>query len=406
MSWSRAAGGLLAFACAGCAAYVPPVPIHEFESGDLTAVRSFFDRQIREGDVDSSALFLNGLAQMELLQGELPRARRHFRQAGQIMGNWRTSSSEVVSAIVGAESSKTWKGDPHEKFMNAFYNGLLYWIAGEQDNARACFKKGILADGESDEGGAQTDCALLFWLAARMSAAMGLDHEAEDYAKEARRARRFAVEHGAAGAVSNAVLERPLDGNLVCILSLGLAPTKVAAGRHGSVAEVVPQSGGAASAELFLGGRSLGRAALLADLDYQATTRGGRAIEGIRRGKAVFKTVTGVGGLVMLDRAFCDLGGGGGRETKLVVGLGLLALSLLTHSAADVRHWATLPKTVHALQADVDSGEHDLRIRFRDACGRVMPHLEQTWRIEVPDDGEGVYYFRSLPVLEDGEGSS
>ena len=73
------------------------------------------------------------------------------------MGNWSTSGSETFAAIVGSESSKTWKGDPYEKAMNAYYTGLLFYIRGEPDNARASFKKGILADGESGDSPQQAE---------------------------------------------------------------------------------------------------------------------------------------------------------------------------------------------------------------------------------------------------------
>lgn len=385
-------------ALSSCAARIPPIPVEPFVNGDLEAVRVFFDTQLRTGDPKSSALFLNGLAQIELLQGDLERARRHFFQAGQIMGNWSTSSSEVAGVILGAESSKTWKGDPYEKVMNAFYNGLLYWWIGEEDNARACFKKGILADAESEEGGEQTDCALLFWLAGRMSQEMGLEEEAQSFFEEAREARRFAVAHGAAGRSTNPVLEDPLAGNLVCLFGLGLGPRKVATGPRGAIAGIEPQPGGAESVKLELSGRYLGRASLLADVDYQASTRAGKAIEGIRKGKAVFKDVAEITGISMLHRALHH--DGSARDDKLMIGAGLLVLSLLTRAEADTRHWATLPRTVHALLAEVPPGEHELQVSFSDSAGRRMPELDQTWVVDVPEEGVAVYYFHSLPILE------
>src|SRR5690606_38466151 len=150
---------------AGCASSVPPVPMAAFVSGDFATVRAFYDEELGDGDTNSRALLLNGLAQVDLLEGDLPSARRRFAEAGRIMGNWQTSGGEVFGAIVGAESSKTWKGDPHEKAMNAFYLGLLDWWAGEPDNARAAFRAGIFADAESEAGDAQVDFALLYWLA-------------------------------------------------------------------------------------------------------------------------------------------------------------------------------------------------------------------------------------------------
>src|SRR5690606_39214293 len=138
---------------------------------------------------NSRALLLNGLAQVDLLEGDLPSARRRFAEAGRIMGNWQTSGGEVFGAIVGAESSKTWKGDPHEKAMNAFYLGLLDWWAGEPDNARAAFRAGIFADAESEAGDAQVDFALLYWLAGRASLVLGQSGSAEEFFADALRAR-------------------------------------------------------------------------------------------------------------------------------------------------------------------------------------------------------------------------
>ena len=388
---------ILGSLCAGCATHFARAPLNNFLAGDLDTTRAFFDRQVREGDVASGALYLNGLAQIEMLQGELGRARRHFRDAGRIMGNWATSSSEVIAAIVGSESSKTWKGDPYEKAMNAYYTGLLYWITGEPDNGRAAFKKGILADGESEEGDYQVDFALLFWLAGRTSLLMGLPEDAESYFEEARRAREFAVQHGAGGLPSPRVLEDPAAGNLVCLVDIGLGPEKVVGGGKGELAVIVPRRPTVRWAEIFVDGHSLGTTELLVDVDYQASTRGGTVMEGIRKGKAVLRTVSEVAGAVLIYDGV-NRGGDAGRNQALA-GLGLLLLSLLTSSAADIRHWETLPAGVHVLTANIPPGPHDLRIEFRGAGGRFS-RLTQNWTIEIPEKGESVYYFRSLPGLD------
>ena len=369
-----------------------------FLSGDLEPVRGYYDTQLREGDTQSNAMFLNGLAEVELLQGDLEDARRHFVQAGRIMGNWATSGSEVFGAVVGDEGSKGWKGDPHEKVMNAFYTGIVYWFRGEPDNARAAFKNGILADAESDEGDAQVDSSLLYWLAGRASIAMGVGDQADDFFEEARQARAFATGNGAFGASDNPVLRDPRSGNLVCLVSLGIGPTKFASGPHGSIAVMRANPGGAESAEIFVDGKSLGRTHLLLDVDYQATTRGGKTIEGIRKGKAIFKDASIAAGAILIDRGLNNEGSN--PDEQLAVGLGLLALGWLTSARADVRHWATLPRHVHVLTAEVEPGEWPLEIVFYDAYGRELPALAQSWTVDVPESGEGIYHFRSLPGLD------
>lgn len=380
---------------AGCAANVPPVPLEPFVNGDLEPVRQFFDDELREGDANSGALFLNGLAQVELYEGEFEDARRHFLTAGRVMGTWATSGGEVAAAVIGSESSKTWKGDPHEKAMNAFYTGVLYWMRGEPDNARAAFRRGILADAESDEGSFQVDFALLFWLAGRASLEMGLPGDADGLFEEARQARAFAVQHGARGASSSDILTDPSRGNLIVLAELGLGPRKVAGGPQGSLAIILPREVTVSDAEVFVDGESAGRTTLLADIDYQAQTRGGQAMEGIREGKAVLKEVTGVAGVVLLNEGLNDSGAGG--RDKAIAGGVLMLLSLLTSATADTRHWETLPQTVQALTAEVPPGRHEVRIEFYRPGGARIPSMSRTVTVEVRDGRDSILLFRSMP---------
>ena len=154
----------------------------------------------------------------------------------------------------------------------------------------------------------------------------------------------------------------------------------------------------AARARVWLDGRALGETSLLCDVDYQARTLGGTEMEGIRKGKAVFKTATTVAGAVLLHQAMKDRGDS--ARTQAIVGGGLLLLGLLTSTAADVRHWPTLPASVQALTVDAAPGTHQLRIQFLEASGRALPDLDQTWSVAVPERGESYYLFRSLPGLD------
>lgn len=381
--------------CAACAAHVPPVPLDEYRAGNLEPVRAYFDEQLKTGDPNTGALFLNGLAQCELYAGEVDAARRHFETAGRVMGTWATGGGEVAGAVIGSESSKTWKGDPHEKAMNSLYRGILYWQRGEPDNARAAFRRGILADAESDEGEAQVDFALLFWLAGRASLEMGLPGDAEGLFEEARKARQFATSHGAAGQPSAPLLDDPSRGNLIVITESGLGPEKIAAGLHGSLAQIRPRPSQVTGSEVFVDGKSVGRTALLADIDYQASTRGGRAMEGIREGKAVFKEATGVAGVVLLDSA---LNGGDDAGSRAIVGGALLLASILTASRADTRHWATLPKHVRVLAAEVPPGRHEVRIEFLGPSGVPIPRLSRFLSVDVVEGRDAVVTARDLPV--------
>ena len=377
-----------------CAASVPPVPMGAFESGDLVRIESFFQRELEHGDSNSRALFFNGLAQTEMLRGEHEAARRDFAEAGRIMGTWATSGGETTAAIVGQEGSKTWRGDPHEKAMNAFYLGVLYWWKGEPDNARAAWKAGILADAESDEGESQVDFALLYWLAGRASLEMGLSGDAEQFFEEARTAQAFAVGKGSHGPSSAPLLTDPAHGNLIVLAELGIGPRKVPSGEYEEVAVIESRPVRYDRAEVFVDGQSMGATTLLADIDYQARTRGGREMAGIRHGKAVFKGVTEGAGKILLIGGMYDRGRG--QRDKLLVGGALLLASLFVRPEADVRHWETLPQTVHAIAIDVPPGRHEVRIVFSGPGRRGG--LELTRTVDVLADRDALALFRSLPI--------
>lgn len=383
---------------AGCAVSQPEVPMRAFLSGDLTRVRDFAANEAEHGAVENQALVLNVQAECELLLGDLDNARKHFETAAQIMGTWQVSSGEVNAAILGSESSKTYKGDPYEKCMNAFYAAYCFLRHGEPDNARACCKRGILADGETADEKFQADDALLFWMAGRMSVLMG-SADADGFFREAATAHAFALEHGSRGDPQPAVITQPSHGNLVLLFAVGLGPEKYEDGAFAELARFRSRPQPAVRAAARLDGAPIGRSTILCDVDYQARTLGGTAMEGIRKGKAVFKAGAAVSGIVLLDQAAHSHGDK--ARTEAIVGGGLLLASLFTSTAADVRHWPTLPSTVQVLAADAPPGPHRVDVEFFDAAGRTLPSLRQSREVDVPATGEAWQLFRSLPIEHD-----
>jgi hypothetical protein len=228
---------------------------------------------------------------------------------------------------------------------------------------------------------------------------MGLPGDADDLFAEARTAHEFALQHGSRGELPNAVLDSPKAGNLLLLVECGLGPEKYADGQEQELARFRPSSHPAARAQVFLDDRAAGHTQILTDVDYQARTRGGTEMEGIRKGKAVLKSTLRAAGVGALVWAANDDSHAGARD-KWLVGMGLLLASALTQSAADVRHWPTLPSTVQVLALDVVPGEHALRIEFLDQAGNVLADLTQNWSVQVPAGSESWYIFRSLPGLD------
>lgn len=376
------------------------MPVGTYLGGDYAAVRTFAENEQTDGDVENLAIVWNVKGQCQLALGEDDAARRSFEAAAQIMGTWATSGNEVTAAVVGSESSKTYKGDPYEKAMNAFYLSYCYLLKGESDNARAALKRGILMDAEVADEKYQADNALLFWMAGRMSRLFGASG-AEDFFKEARTANTFAIDHGARGTKNNPILAEPEKGNLVLLLPVGLGPEKFADGREKELARFRNQSHPAVRAVAQLGGESLGKSWILNDVDYQASTLGGTAMEGIRKGKAVFKTSARISGAVLVNKGLNNLDSDAGQAQAIAGGV-LLIFSALTATSADARHWPTLPSTVQVLVADVPPGEHDLVVNFLDRRGRPIRKLQHTMRVTVPETGEAWFLVPSLPAAGSG----
>lgn len=395
---ARRVAAALCLLAAGCAVSQPAVPLRDFTAGDLASVRSFAAAEAAEGAAENLALVLNVQAQCELLLGQDDAARANFVRAGQIMGSWATGSGEAAAAILGSESSKTWKGDPFEKAMNAFYIAWCFLQKGEPDNARAACKRGILADAEVGDEKFQADNALLFWMAGRMSRLMG-SGDAADFFKEAQQANRFAIEHGARGEPGAALLADPARGNLVVLCECGMGPEKYADGAQQELARFRSRFHPAVRARLSVDGKPVGPSALLVDVDYQARTLGGTAMEGIRKGKAVFKTASTVAGVVLLDQAMrSHANHRQAAQTQAIVGGALLLAGVLTSTAADVRHWSTLPSSVQAITAEVPPGQRRIEVEFLDASGRSIDGMRQVRDVVVPASGECWQLFRSLPM--------
>jgi hypothetical protein len=191
----------------------------------------------------------------------------------------------------------------------------------------------------------------------------------------------------------------------VLLFECGLGPEKYADGSSEELARFRSQPSAAVRARVSIDGKPAGTSALLLDVDYQARTRGGTAMEGIRGGKAVFKTAAAVAGIVLLDQATQPRYDEHGRrrrdrtaETQAIVGGALLLAALLTSTAADVRHWSTLPSTVQVMTLDVPPGAHDVVVDFLDGGDRPIGRLRQRTTAQVPNGGEAWYLFRSLPA--------
>jgi len=325
-------------------------------------------------------------------------AFKALHTASRSMGTLESTTTENARAILGSEATKMWKGDPHERSMNALYKGLLYWRRGELGNASACFKRGLLADAYSEAGEHQKDFAVLMFLLGWVSHVRGQEEQA-----------RYSFKEAAETNHDNPYLQdpRPEAYNILVVADIGIGPRKYATGSGGSVGQYARTFSLDRGLEILdETGKSHGKSAPATDVYIQAITRGKKVIDGIRNGKAVFKAGTHIAGVItVFSGAFHN------NRNAFWIGMGLLALSALTNARADTRHWRQLPAEVHVLPLRLEPGRHTLEVRALNQKGEPLTGWRSTFEVDVPAGrNDLLYYFRtgqgnsvhSLP----GQGSS
>jgi hypothetical protein len=126
------------------------------------------------------------------------------------------------------------------------------------------------------------------------------------------------------------------------------------------------------------------------DLYFQATTRGGRAMDHVLEGKAVFKDVTGgVGAAAIVTGAVLAENRGTETAGLAVLGAGLLTsiVSAATKPQADTRSWNNLPQFLSFAPLKMQPGPHVLTVEFKDASGFLIPNLTKTISFIAPANG-------------------
>ncbi|MEE8142825.1 MAG: hypothetical protein V3T77_06975 [Planctomycetota bacterium] len=349
------------------------------------AVELFQDRA--QEAVGNYALEESLLGTAALTAGDYRTAREALIEAGRVMGSFPGNSPKQVGALIGRESNKVYLGDPYEVAMNSLYSALLLLAKGDEENARAALKQGILADSDSKEERYKSDNLALYLLEAFLSLRDGKSDLA-----------RRDLEQVLALDPDNEFASPSLlqNANTVILIDVGKGPRKVGAGKFGELARFQVYYPLPYRSLLTLNGEPLQRPSLGVDVAFQAMTRGGRDMEGVLRGKAAFKETTETSGFILLDQATRMHKHGG---VLALIGGGLLLLSALIQPQADLRHWHLLPGESHLWIGRIPAGLHTLQLDFTTYNGGQLPAFQQIWHyLPFREEGLNVYYFRAAPM--------
>jgi len=288
------------------------------------------------------------------------------------------------------EARKTFIGEPYERCMAYIYRGILYWMDGEPDNARACFRSAEFEDSDAENKEYAGDWVLPDYLDGFATARRGGDGlDAFKRAKENSR--------------NINLPEYQTKANVLFFVEFGPGPLKYADGQYDEQLRFTTRSSPVLSARIKTGTIDL-PVAPTDDLNFQATTRGGRVMDHVLANKAVFKATTSTIG----DAALI-----GGLTTAAVsdsqmsqnIGFGIalagLVTKIISESAtpeADTRSWDNLPQFLSFATASLNPGPHAVTVDFLDANGKAVPNLTKTLIVNVPADGDKVVFVSDTSI--------
>lgn len=300
-------------------------------------------------------------------------------------------SARKARGYFSGEAKKTFIGEPYERSMAYIYRGILYWMEGEPDNARACFRSAQLEDSDTENHHYAGDWVLPEYLDGLATAKLGGDGS-DAYKRAVAAARGVTLPP-----------YRP-EANVLLFIEFGPGPTKFATGEYAQELRFRVNTSKVRSARFKVAKLDI-PVAPTDDLAYQATTRGGRVMDHILGNKAVFKSTTSAVGDVALV---------GGLGTALIshdrttqqVGLGIALAGLLskglsaaTTPAADVRAWDNLPQYLSFASFSLPPGQHALAVEFLDEAGQAIPNLTKQVNLTIDADrGDKVLFVSDTSV--------
>lgn len=310
------------------------------------ALRKFYSALLRDGEYNAVANFAK-LGRAAMAVGEYTTAEWAFDAAldriEAIYAN--DEAAKAARSKFNTESIKDFKGDPYERAMAYYYRGLLYLRTGDYGNARASFVSAEYQDTVSEAEEFQSDFALMNFMAGWSARCMGSEALASD---------SFA----AAAKIEPALGEPPAGTTMLHIAETGMGPVKLMRGQGGQMVGLVPSVDFTPQdVAPKLGSTTFARAA---DINFQATTRGGRKFDAVMNGKVAFKNTMGTVSDIASTATslLADQLGVAGSVLGLLGAFGAGAASDATKTQVDVRYWDTLPDAIF-LSAGKGSSKSD-----------------------------------------------
>ncbi|MCI2285031.1 hypothetical protein L3081_18595 [Colwellia sp. MSW7] len=354
--------------------------------------RQYYEKYLKQGEHDA-VLNLMEIGIKALKDKNLVEAAYAFDNALKRI-EFVFSDSEAAQkarSLWYSEEEKDFKGEPYERVMAYYYRGLIYLMNGDYENARATFQSGILQDAFAEEQQYRADFSSLILLVGRAASKMGVDHLREDAYQELAK-------------VNPEVAIPKKNHNVIFIAEPGKSPRKLRDGvGHFDLVFRRGKKFKDQSAKVVLNKTEI-PLRLADDVFMQASTRGGRAVDRIIKGKVFFKegseatgeVLTTVGktivGLSAVDSASMNSGAQIGAVLTLV-GVGAKIFARNVNAKADKRYWKSLPNTILMSTAYVENLDDlkNIAVLYLDKYDNELSSFDSVTIVKINDNNAIVW---------------
>ena len=362
----------LAASLAGCATSRKPAvsPL----TGDILVDAP---RAIASGPARDRVIWQYRLAAAAMRQGKFDLAKQNLDEVLLTLGGiyGKDPDAKKARGYFRAEARKTFIGEPYERSMAYIYRGILYWMDGERDNARACLRSAEFEDSDAALQEYAGDWVLPDYLDGLATAKLGGDGS-------------DAFQRAQANARGVKLPPARPEANVLFFVEFGPGPAKYATGQYQQELRFNTPASPVASAMLKVDARQI-PIAPTDDVGFQATTRGGRVMDHVLGNKAVFKSATDAAGTVAMLGGITTAVASRDRTTQQV-GLGIALAGLATKlvsgaavPAADTRAWDNLPRYLSFACLPLPVGQHVATLQFLDSAGQVQSNLTKTITLNI-----------------------
>ena len=320
---------------------------------------------------------------------------------------------EKAQSVWHGEINKVFKGDAYERSTFYALMALSYINKGDCENALSCVKTGLLIDADSNSETAINDYALLYYLGHIAASKLQKKGDAGEYLRDMKKGLQTQGYKLSENPRTDCFSQIPRNTpNVLLVVWSGTPPTVVCTGKYKEIRNIIRGENVFDAMTVSVGsGRSVYIPNNLGDIEYQATTRGGRLMDNVLADKAAVKSAMEVSGNVFLVTGTALLLAGARTLGTPPVGISLLGAGLgclviggtvhivgaYMNPAADGRFWKNLPAQLHIVPLNLPPGKHTVMLKGEssgDTSGIAMYH------VDVPAK-ESISVFH-LPMLSQG----